>query len=187
MSKYFYFKASTKSTNYNINKGNVKLVNEGIDYSIKYPSKMEGDIKINQVNENINIQITKDFQNEDPITINLNQIETCNINLESGTLISEAKCPNMKVKVNTGTLFARILKCDLLTVKADVHNGILNNNSDLELVPSHNNKSFGNFFGMNNMGIGFNNHVELIGNGSHYATFEVDSGTMNLFSLLADL
>ena len=184
MSKYFYFQALIKPTNFKINKGNIKLVREETDYSVKYPDSMKDHISINQVDKVVDIKLTKDFPNEDPMTINLSNLQTCNVNLESGTLRAEAVCPNMKVRVNSGTLSANISKHNMASVKAHVSNGVLNNNSDLQVDPSYEGQSFGSFWGM---GTGFNNHIELMGNGSSHAVFELDTGTMDLFSQFSTL
>ena len=182
MSKFF--QTLIKPTSYKINKGNVKLVREEVDYFVKYPDVMEGHVHINQVGENIDIMLTKDFPGEKPVVINLNNLQTCKISLESGVINSEAVCPNMKVRVNSGTLSANISKHNMASVKADVDTGVLNNHSNLAKVQS-NDGMFGNFMNMGfmqDMGIGFNNHIELMGNGTSHATFEVGSGTMDLSS-----
>ena len=186
MSKFFNFKAFIKPTSFKINKGNIKLVKEKEDYSVKYPNAMEGHIRIDQESDGINIHLNKDFPSEDPIVINLNSLQTCNVNLESGVLRSEGLCPNMTVKVNSGTLSAKISKHNIASVKAHVNTGVLNNRSDLQPSHSHEGQSFGNFWEMN-MGVSFNNHVELMGTGSSHATFQVDIGTMDLFSVSSSL
>jgi hypothetical protein len=183
-----FFQAVSRPSTFDINRGSIKLVREEGDYAIRYPDTMEGHIFINQADSNINVNLTKDFPSEGPIVVNLNGLPSCNVNLENGVVRSEYVCPNMKVKIHSGTLSADVPRGVVGLVTGHVDTGVLTNKSGLQPVhhtgdePHH--SGLGMFFGSHFWdivgigGIGFNNHAELMGTGEATAQFHVETGTM---------
>jgi len=176
-----FFQCLVNPTNFKINKGNIKLTSEEADYCIKYPDSMDGSVEINQINENINIELKQDFPSEDPVIINLKNLSECNVHLNNGVINSEFICPIMRIKVDNGSVSAKLSKYTTGLVKAHVNIGILNNTSDLTKVQNDNPQN--TFFGMNfmNMNTGLNNNIELMGTLDYCtAIFEIGAGTMDL-------
>lgn len=182
-----FFQYLVTPTNLKINKGNIKLVQEEEDYFIKYPDLMDGSIEINQVNEDIDIKLNKEFPGEDPVIINLNGLSECNVSLSNGIIRSEYICPIMKVRIDNGSLYAKLSKYINGSVKAHVDIGVLTNTSDLTKIQSDNPNPFLTMFTeMNfmNIGTGLNNNIELMGTLDYCsAVFEIGSGTIDLSAL----
>lgn len=173
MSKFFYGNDLVPKY-FKINKGSVRLTSDN-GYLVKYPNAMDGHIRVQQNGETIEIELDKDFPNEEPVVINLKNLNECNINLTSGVLDSNYLCPIMNAKVQNGTLSAKLLKDDVAFVKAKVEIGVLNNHSNLDNAPNQNNQFNQPVFDWNPI----KTNVELIGNGAKIVNFEVGSGVID--------
>lgn len=180
MSKFF--QADSKPKNFNINKGNVKILNQDSDWSIEYPNSMEGHIEVKQKGETVEVNLNKDFPNELPVKLNINSLDHCNIYLKNGMIDLSHTCPKTYAKVDNGRLSAKLSKDEFCTVKANVGTGVLSNHSNLN-TPHYSENNYHNFgSGISSIyqDYNLNSKVELSGNGTKEATFEVKVGIMEL-------
>jgi hypothetical protein len=176
----FFQPYAQKPSQYNINKGSVKLVNSSENFWVKYPSEVSNFVNCSISNGVLNVEALKD--NID-IIVNLNQLQTCNVNLTAGLLDVNHICKNSNMALGSGTMKVHVDKTNSGVIKAHVDVGILNNYSDLN-VQNQLNYFQSNQFGFGNFmpfGGGMNNDISLTGDISDYtAAFKVGSGTLEL-------
>lgn len=191
---------AVKPTKINLNKGSVSVVKDDEDYLVKYSSKMDDFIKVSHSDDgdSVDIVLSKDFPDEDPIKVNLKGLKECNISVTSGVVKVGYLCPLMGVRVGAGTVSAMVASDSVGIVKAKVGVGVLKNNSSLSSTDDSAGAGagsgagsgagagsggfdFGNMMGGGFMSLGGNNQIQLCGDvEGMMANFEVGSGTLEL-------
>jgi len=169
--------------NFNINKGQVKVVNENSPYRIKYPENVQSKITIAETSDSISVTLKEELP-EVTITVNTYGLNECNVRLGAGNMTTIGVCPKAKYSVGSGNLYAEVNKTNTGIVTGHVGTGTLTNKSNLDKadVQPQNTMFFGNFFPGMNMNF-MQTSIKLLGEfeNVYEADFDVTTGCLNFF------